>query len=313
MSGEDKKNQKIIVLPCNGLDRLAGKITGEIAIELAEKLDNVNIICPVLLNSGSEEYEVLLKDSLIIVINGCMTRCASKLINERNLQIYKQIFLPEMAKKYRIKIGKDLKITNNEKELSEKIVQYIVDSLKSDINTSIETEPKAVDKINQTGTIVEDASKENFDMPKVTDGFYNIKQDKLSFSVPKSGYYFNENDCWVKKEENGMVYFGISDFVQKTIGDVLYVESAEVGKKIDPFEEAGSLESVKTIADLISPISCEVVEVNKNLLSNPELINKDPYQKGWVLKVKPKDFDDEIELLFDSSNYFKYLKKKIED
>ena len=86
-------DDNICVLPCNGLDKSLGVIAREVALNLIEKRPDFNLICPVLLNSGDNTYEELLKKSKIIVINGCMTRCPLKLIEQRGLKPFKQIMI----------------------------------------------------------------------------------------------------------------------------------------------------------------------------------------------------------------------------
>jgi len=79
---------------------------------------------------------------------------------------------------------------------------------------------------------------------------------------------------------------GITDFAQKELGDVVFVELPDVGRKVSQGEEFGTIESVKAVSELYSPVSGEVIEVNGKLRDNPDLVNKDPYGEGWVMKLR---------------------------
>ena len=110
--------ETICILPCNGLDKSLGVISREVALKLIEKTPNFNLICPVLLNNGDDGYEELLQKSKIIIINGCMTRCPIKLIEQRNLKPFKQIMISNMCKKYKIKPSKTLKLDEENMKLA---------------------------------------------------------------------------------------------------------------------------------------------------------------------------------------------------
>ncbi|MGV9141989.1 MAG: glycine cleavage system protein GcvH, partial [Promethearchaeota archaeon] len=141
--------------------------------------------------------------------------------------------------------------------------------------------------------------------------YFETTVDKYRFRVPKKGYYFNENDCWVKPEGNTAL-LGITDYLQTNAGDILFVDLPKVGEEIEQFDDVGSFESTKTVLQLISPASGEIISVNRNLEEHPELLNEDPYQKGWFFEVKLKNFEEDKEFLMDCSSYFDYMKNKAE-
>ncbi len=97
---------------------------------------------------------------------------------------------------------------------------------------------------------------------------------------------------WARVEEDGIVTIGISDHAQESLGDVVYVETPEVGSEVNAGEEAGVVESVKAASDIFSPVSGEVVAVNEALEDAPETVNESPYDDGWFFKVKPSDLTD---------------------
>ena len=140
--------------------------------------------------------------------------------------------------------------------------------------------------------------------------FFEIRADKWTFRVPKNRFY-NENDCWAKVDEN-IATIGITDFLQNMVGDVIYVQLPTIGAQIEQFDELSSFESVKTVLDLLSPVSGVVKEVNEELRQRPELVNQDPYGKGWFVKIEVPDFEADRENLLGPEAYFDVMKRKIE-
>ncbi|MBB5211171.1 glycine cleavage system protein GcvH [Microbulbifer hydrolyticus] len=107
---------------------------------------------------------------------------------------------------------------------------------------------------------------------------------------------------WARLEEDGTVTVGISDHAQDALGDVVYVETPEVGQTLNAGEEAGVVESVKAASDIYAPISGEVIAVNEALEDEPETVNSSPYDDGWFFKVKPSD-ESELDKLMDADAY----------
>ena len=123
--------------------------------------------------------------------------------------------------------------------------------------------------------------------------------------VPEELKYTEEHE-WVRVEGDE-VSIGITDFAQSELGDIIFVEFPDTGITINQKDTVGTLEAVKTVADIYSPVTGEVLEINDNLESNPELINEDPYQNGWILKIKIKDIN-ELDGLLSNSDYEKLIK-----
>jgi glycine cleavage system H protein len=101
---------------------------------------------------------------------------------------------------------------------------------------------------------------------------------------------------WVRIEGD-LVVTGISDHAQDALGDLVYVETPEVGQQITAGQQAGVVESVKTASDIHAPVSGTVVEINANLEDDPDFVNDDPYGKGWIYKIKPDNMADVEQLL----------------
>ena len=109
---------------------------------------------------------------------------------------------------------------------------------------------------------------------------------------------YKKEHAWVKFEGNVAVV-GITDFAQGELGDIVFVDVDSVGDELSGGEIYGSVEAVKTVSDLYLPISGKVVEFNQNLEDEPELVNTDPYGKGWIIKLQIEDGLDLSELLTD--------------
>jgi glycine cleavage system H protein len=118
-------------------------------------------------------------------------------------------------------------------------------------------------------------------------------------------FHYTKDHEWIQVK-GGKATVGITDFAQKQLGDVVYVELPEVGKKLEFHQSLGVVESVKAVSDVYSPVSGEVLEVNKGLDDSPELVNQDPHGKGWFIRLKIED-ETELEKLMTASEYEKFL------
>ena len=126
-------------------------------------------------------------------------------------------------------------------------------------------------------------------------------------NIPADLKYYKEHE-WVKKLDDGTILIGISDYAQNNLTDITYVGfKVKAGGQVEYGKIFGEIESVKSVSDLFSPISGEVVEVNGHLEDEPEAVNSDPYNKGWMLKIKPSNMDSELGQLMDSGKYKEYI------
>jgi len=137
-----------------------------------------------------------------------------------------------------------------------------------------------------------------------------FKLDKWTFKVPKELLY-NENDCWAKIDDKTATV-GITDFLQNLMSDIVFVELPKIGSRVEQFDEAGSLESIKATLDIISPVSGVIQDVNSELANTPDLANTDPYGKGWFLRVQLSNFESDRENLINAETYLEVMKKKAE-
>lgn len=125
-------------------------------------------------------------------------------------------------------------------------------------------------------------------------------------SVPNGLRYTKEHE-WIKVEGE-YVKIGITDFAQSELGDVVFVELPEEGDEIEINNPFGSVESVKTVSELYAPISGTVIEVNEELEGSPEYVNEDPYEKAWMIILKPSD-KSQIDQLMSAEMYEDSLKE----
>lgn len=107
---------------------------------------------------------------------------------------------------------------------------------------------------------------------------------------------------WIRDEGNGIVTVGVTDFAQEQLGDVVFVELPEVGSEINKDDAIAVVESVKAASDIYAPISGEVVEINEELVDEPEKVNAEPYDGAWFFKVKVSE-ESELEELLSAEQY----------
>ena len=107
---------------------------------------------------------------------------------------------------------------------------------------------------------------------------------------------YTEDHEWAKLDAD-ILTIGVTDFAQSELGDIIFVEFPDLNTKVSPKDSIGTLEAVKTVVDIYSPISGKIIELNMQLEDNPELINEDPYNKGWILKIKINDKNEYNSLL----------------
>lgn len=122
-----------------------------------------------------------------------------------------------------------------------------------------------------------------------------MSQEIEGLKFPSNINYSAEH-VWAKKE-GGIYKAGITDFAQDRLGEIVYIDLPEEGEFIQQGEEFGTVESMKTISELFMPLSGEIVEVNGRLADEPEIVNQDPYGKGWMICIKTEDSDAVEDLL----------------
>ena len=141
--------------------------------------------------------------------------------------------------------------------------------------------------------------------------YYETTVDKFSFKV-RTDYLYSPYDAWVRVEDD-VATVGVTDLLQRKLGDIAFVESPDVGTAIEQDDQMGTLESAKATVDLTCPVTGEVVESNTELETASERVNDSPYEEGWLLKVRLTDWDEDRAALLTPEAYFELLKKKAQE
>ncbi|MFW0155176.1 glycine cleavage system protein GcvH [Rothia sp. P6271] len=120
--------------------------------------------------------------------------------------------------------------------------------------------------------------------------------------VPANLLYTSEHEWVTAVTAEGTVKIGITDHAQQALGDVVYVDLPEVGENVVGSETFGEIESTKSVSDLFAPVSGEVVAINEEIEADPALVNTDPYEKGWLIELRPDNVED-LSALLDAEAY----------
>ncbi len=281
-------SKKYSVLPCNGLDKCAGCVSSQVAIKVCEESES-EMICPVLYRIAGSRYNKVAEENPLLVIDGCATRCASKLAAEKGLKVAKKINVTEEAKNKDITIGKALRIGKEE--------QKLVHMISEDILKEEYKKEKALDN--------------NINFPESIE--YEVyKKDKFIFRIPKDGFYFNENDSWIYISGN-IARIGVTDYVQQSLSDIMFFNPPAIDSEIEQFEELGTIESGKAVFEVVCPVSGKIISLNDEILEAPELINENPYEKGWIAEIELTDLEEDKDFLLNFEDYFEILKRKVDE
>ena len=122
-------------------------------------------------------------------------------------------------------------------------------------------------------------------------------------NIPDNLYYTNNHE-WVKID-NGIATIGITDYAQSELGDIIFIEFSDIGVDCNAGDTIGTIEAVKTVADFYSPIEGRIAEINTNLEENPDSVNTDPYDSGWIIKLD--SFGEDRSALLSAKEYEKLV------
>ena len=145
----------------------------------------------------------------------------------------------------------------------------------------------------------------------VSDDFYQEIADKFIFRV-KKGILYTEDNVWTKIEDDE-AQIGVTDFLQRRGGDIVFAELPKKGSTLRRGEEISSFETIKAVVSIASPLDGVIAEVNSALNDKPELINKDPYGEGWIASITPSHLEEDKEYLMTAEKYFELMKSQIKD
>jgi len=276
---------KSAILSCNGLDKPEGSVAREVAIR-ASTVVGSEIICPVLLNRAPARYKKVLGESSLIVVDGCSTRCATKLAASVGARVERKLLVSDAVKAS----GHALESTLTLGADGLALAQTIIDGLLRNLNA-----PASV--------------AEPLDTFEAPTEYLVVIHDKFEFRIPVVDYLFNENDVWVRASD-GVARVGISDYMQQKLTDISYFDQPRMNGTVEQFGELGTLESTKAVFEIISPVSGSITAVNPAVIANPGLINEDPYGSGWLVEMRLTNWQEDLELLIDPAAYAETVKRK---
>jgi glycine cleavage system H protein len=281
---------KYAILSCSGMDKAEGSFAREVAIGLAEKTGG-EIICPVLLNRTPARYKKLLAEGSLVLIDGCGTRCAGKLAAALEAKAERKLVIADALKARGVSSGTSLRLTPEEVALA--------DAIATELLVEAQSAPEALAAAAGVGW-------------KAPEDFVVVVHDKYEFRIPKTEYFFNENDVWARVA-GSRARVGISDYMQQRLTDINYFDPPVLGATIEQFGEVGEVESTKAVFELVSPVGGVVTAVNNEVAQAPELINEDPYGRGWLAELELTSWEEDKELLIGGDEYAKTVERKAEE
>ncbi len=132
-----------------------------------------------------------------------------------------------------------------------------------------------------------------------------------NYEVPE-GLYYSEDYMWVRVE-NGKARIGVTDYAQKQLREIVFVELPSAGDTLAKTEPFGTVESVKAVSDLVAPVSGTIEQVNEELSDKPEVLNEDPYNKGWLVVISPTSLNAELNQLMDFNKAVEWHKGLVKE
>lgn len=297
---EDKKASAIAIICCAGPEKIQGIISALISryIEENELIEGAKFT-PSLPQIAADLQVVKNKQQEIaeykwVVINGCGEQCVNKLFLAKSIKPYYITSIANLLKETNITLPKNPKI----QEIFENIPTLATQLIK---NINAYEKSLSVNKTQQ-----EHEFSPVFNETKI----YTYTKFKFKVPINEGTLYYSWNDTWVYLDGD-IAWMGITDFLQQNLSDILMVELPELGKKFSQMEAIGTIESSKTVNEMITPFSGEIIKINKKLLENPEFINSDPYTKGWIVAMKLTDYENEKENVMSGDEYFKEMEQKV--
>lgn len=293
-------DSKYRLISCMGCEKLFGQITTACSLLLEKNQEELNLIFkPSLAQIAADKSTESEHELDIIALNGCMSQCVNAILSNKGLKASHILNMPKILKAFQIPEG----------------IKYTPDLLENQniINITSGIEKAIVAFYEKADSTTE--TTETYDFTPDYSDTLEFTYSKFHFSVPvsKGRLYFNWNDAWAYDIGNGKVVIGITDYLQKNLSDISWCEFLALNTEIGQFEEIATLESYKTVVEVLSPFSGKLIQVNKKLETNPELINDDPHGEGWIAILETNNFSEEKEDLMESEQYFEFMKEKIEE
>lgn len=275
------------ILACNGLDKPEGCVARELALEAAAAV-GAELVCPVLLNRAPARYRKLLDETELVVVDGCATRCASRLAIQAATPVGRRVLVSDALKATGRSLDCSLRLGPGDLDLARDLARRLVADL-------AKPEPEAPP-----------SGAPEFEPPSE---FLTVAHDKFEFRFPAVDYWFNENDVWVRIED-GVARIGLSDYLQQRMTDIYLFEPPETGARVEAFGELGTVESAKAAFEVIAPAGGQILAINLAVVANPGLVNEDPYGAGWLVEMRLADWGQDLALLLDPAAYAETVRRK---
>ena len=144
-------------------------------------------------------------------------------------------------------------------------------------------------------------------MPEEKSSERSIMVDEYEVRI---GLLYTEEHEWIKVED-GKARVGVTDYAQKSLHEIVYVELPEEGMEVKQMKPMGTVESIKAVSEVYSPVSGRVIKINERLRDSPELVNESPYGEGWIAMIEPSNLDEELKRLLTPEQYADLLRKII--
>ena len=144
-------------------------------------------------------------------------------------------------------------------------------------------------------------------MPEEKSSERSIMVDEYEVRI---GLLYTEEHEWIKVED-GKARVGVTDYAQNSLHEIVYVELPEEGIEVKQMKPMGTVESIKAVSEVYSPVSGRVIKINERLRDSPELVNKSPYDEGWIAVIEPSNLDEELKRLLTPEQYADLLREII--
>jgi glycine cleavage system H protein len=299
MSNNDDLNE-MRLLACAGPEKIQGLITSLVSryIEEHKLIDNCLFkpSIPQIAANLDSVKDVKFDEIKWIVLNGCGDQCVNKILQNNGAKPFFISSVSKLLKSLNIVLTKECSTIEGITPHIPKIAEELINQLKEYI----------VETSKSTDILI----KKEFhpEYSEIKEYIYT----KFKFKVPfkEKGLFYSWNDTWVHFDGE-LVWMGISDYLQQNLSDILMIQLPKVGEKFEQMDAMATLESSKTINEMLTPFSGEIIIINETLNENPELINSDPYGKGWICAMKPSKIEDERENVMNPQEYFNQMEEKV--
>lgn len=288
------------LISCMGCEKRLGRIVTACSLLIEKNTTNTQLLFkPSIAQIAAEKTREGDKEGKFCALNGCASQCVNLLLQQQNIKPEFVITLPKLIKELKVAIPQNVDVTAD-------LIQNPAVMVLSE-----EIEMRIADHFSVSASDL--TPLENYQFSPHYTNMFSFTHTKFKFTIPYQAdkMFYNWNDAWAYHIGHGQVVVGITDYLQKNLSDILMCEILSPGEEIGQFEAVASLESTKTVNEVLSPFSGTVVQVNPSLEGSPELLNEDPYHRGWVAILQTADFETECLDLMDGEAYLEFVREKV--